>query len=411
MARAVPVIDDISLDELYADPYPSFRRLHAEAPVAWVSAANINLVTRFDDIMVIERDTDTFASSNPVSLMNQVMGHTLMRKDGEDHRLERKAIEPSFRPGTVKRHWVPRFRKISEQLIESFQSEGKIDLFNSFAAPMASLSLMDMIGFRDVKWQDLAWWSQALMDGVGNYGGVEEVKLRAKEAAEGIAAAIDDVVPYLEKNPNPCIISSMLHAEDKQSIEQIRANINVIVGGGLNEPRDSILTATYALLTHPEQRAKVMEDASLWASVFEESVRWISPLAMYPRRVTRDVVLGEMQLREGDQLAICVGAANRDEAHFESPEKFDIFRPKGSHLGFGAGPHFCAGTWVARQMVGEIAVPMLFEKLKDLRLDETQEVRIGGWVFRGPLNMPVCWTAGDDRKTATPQKEGAAIYA
>lgn len=65
---------------------------------------------------------------------------------------------------------------------------------------------------------------------------------------------------------------------------------------------------------------------------------------------------------------------------------------KQSHLGFGAGPHFCAGTWVARQMVGAIAVPQLFARLKDLRLDEDKQAKFGGWVFRGPLNLPVQWT-------------------
>ncbi|WP_282609782.1 cytochrome P450 [Pelagibius sp. Alg239-R121] len=392
MANPVPVIDDISLESLYADPYPSFQRLQRDAPVAFVRAAGINLVTRFDDIVQIERDFETFASSNPVSLMNRVMGHSLMRKDGEDHRLERKAIEPSFRPGVVRNHWAPRFRVIADDLIDQFDDHGATDLFGSFAAPMASLSLMEMLGLRDVSWQELAIWSQSLMDAVGNYGQDPEVIRRGQVASDGIDAAIEVVLPKLEASPDPSIISSMLQAEDKHSIAQIRANVKVIIGGGLNEPRDTILTTAYGLLSNPDQRACVMEDANLWSAAFEEAVRWISPIGMYPRRVTRDVVLGGMQLREGDQLGICVGAANRDESHFDRPDLFDILRPKQSHLGFGAGPHYCAGTWVARQMVGAIALPALFGRLKDLRLDEAAEVKLGGWVFRGPLSLPVRWS-------------------
>ena len=392
MAIPVPVVDDISLETLYRDPYPSFRQLRRAAPIAWVSAARLNLVTRFDDIVEIERNFETYASSNPVSLMNQVMGHSLMRKDGEDHRIERKAIEPSFRPGVVRKHWAPRFSAIADELIGSFERDGATDLFGSFAAPMASLSLMEMLGLRDVAWQELATWSQSLMDAVGNYGQDPDIIRKGREASDGIDAAIEAVLPYLEANPDPSIISSMLQAEDKHSIEQIRANVKVIVGGGLNEPRDTILTTVYGLLSNPDQRARVAEDPALWGVAFEEAVRWISPIGMYPRRVTRDIVLGGTQLREGDQLGICVGAANRDESHFDHPDTFDIFRPKQSHLGFGAGPHFCAGTWVARQMVGAVALPELFRRLKDLRLDDKAEVKIGGWVFRGPLSLPVRWT-------------------
>ena len=391
MATPVPVMDDITIGTLTADPYPSFRRIRQAASAVWVSDARINLVTRFDDIMTVERDHARFASTNPGSLMNKVMGHSLMRKDDEDHRVERKAIEPSFRPGVVKNHWSPLFEDISTRLIDAFAADGETDLFGSFAAPMASLSLARILGLKDVAWQDLARWSQALMDGVGNYGADPEITARAKEASDGIDAAIDATLDGLRNNPDPSVLSSMLQAEHPHTIEQIRANVKVIVGGGLNEPRDSILTTVYGLLLNPDQRSRVEADRSLYRIAFEEAVRWVSPIGMYPRRVTQDTVLGDTELKEGDQLGICVGAANRDQSHFADPDSYDIFRERGQHLGFGAGPHFCAGTWVARQMVGEIAVPMLFERLKKLRLDEERPAQLSGWVFRGPVSLPVRW--------------------
>ncbi|WP_419907017.1 cytochrome P450 [Hoeflea sp.] len=391
MAAPVPVMDDISIATLTADPYPSFRRMREAASVVWVSDARINLVTRFEDIMTVERDHGRFASTNPGSLMNKVMGHSLMRKDDEAHQVERKAIEPSFRPGVVKNHWTPVFDRIADQLIDSFADDGEADLFDRFAAPMASLCLCEMIGFKDVAWQDLAAWSQALMDGVSNYGTDPQTAHRAAAASDAIDAAIDAVLDDYRDKPEATILSSMLHAESPHSLEQIRANIKVIIGGGLNEPRDSILTTVYGLLLNPEQRARVEADPTLYRTAFEEAVRWVSPIGMYPRRVTCDTVLGDTQLKEGDQLGICVGAANRDETRFSDPDAYDIFRERSSHLGFGAGPHFCAGTWVARQMVGEIAVPKLFSRLSKLRLDDNRPAIMKGWVFRGPVSLPVRW--------------------
>jgi cytochrome P450 len=117
----------------------------------------------------------------------------------------------------------------------------------------------------------------------------------------------------------------------------------------------------------------------------------VSPIGMYPRRVTQDTVLGDTLLKAGDQIGICVGAANRDAAHFDHAERFDLNRPRTQHLAFGAGHHFCAGTWVARHMVGEIAVPMLFDRLKILRLQTDNPPVEKGWVFRGPVSLPVAW--------------------
>ncbi|AFL51224.1 cytochrome P450 [Sinorhizobium fredii] len=391
MALAVPVVSDIAFSDLLADPYPIYKRLRDMASAVYVDTARLALVTRFDDIMTIERDSETFASSNPGSLVNKVMGHTMMRKDGEAHAIERRAIEVSFRPGTIKNHWAAQFEAISDRLVSEIESRGEADLFDALAAPMASLALIELLGLKDLSWQTLAHWSQALMDGAGNYSGDPAISARATGAAAGVDAAIDAVLPWHRQNPNPAVLSSMVNADHPMNLEQIRANIKVIIGGGLNEPRDSILSLTLGLLSNPVQLATVMANPDLWPLALDEAVRWISPIGMYPRRVTRDVELSGVELRAGDQLGLCVGAANRDDRRFENPDNFDLFRPKQPHLAFGAGPHFCAGAWVARQMVGRIVVPMLFSRLKNLRLQPDAPARIHGWVFRGPVFLPVAW--------------------
>ena len=392
MTKPVPVLDDTAFETLMVDPYPSFERIRETASAVWVDSARINLVTRFDDIMHIEQNHADFASTNPGSLMNKIMGHSLMRKDNEDHLRERRALDATFKPGTVKDYWAPRLAAISDRLIAGFEKDGEAELFSAFAAPLASSALIEILGFKDdVAWSDMCEWSQAIMDAVGNYSGDPEIEAKGLAATEAIANEIDRALPSHRENENPSVLSSVAHAASPHTIEQIRANVNVIVGGGLNEPRDSVLTTIYALLSNPDQLAQVREEPDLYSKAFEEAIRWVSPLAMYPRRVTRDVVLGDTKLKEGDQLGLCVGAANRDPSRFSDPDVFDINRPRQKHLGFGAGPHFCAGSWMARQMVGEIAVPMIFDRLKNLRLHSEKPVTERGWVFRGPISLPVQW--------------------
>lgn len=393
MTQPPPRLDDLTVEALTRDPYPQFDRIRALGSAVWVEAARLHLVTRFDDIHEVERHPEIFASTNPGSLMNRVMGHSLMRKDFDDHKRERKAIEPAFRPRTIKAHLAPAFSALVEDLIDGFANQGSADLFGAFAEPLASRALIEMLGFQTVAWQDLAAWSQALMDGVGNYQGDPEIAARAHQASAAIDAAIEAVVDAYRAQPNQSVISAMINAPDPHTAEQLRANVKVIVGGGLNEPRDAVLTLLWALLANPEQLRAVRQDPSLMRAAFEESLRWVSPIGMYPRRVTQDTVLGDIRLPAGAQLGICVGAANRDPRKFDQPERFDLFRKPNHHLAFGAGPHFCAGTWVARALVGEIAVPRLLERLPNLRLDPSQPVVERGWVFRGPVNLPVLWDA------------------
>lgn len=391
MTNAVPAVADVSYQDLLDDPYPIFRRLRQTASAVFVEAANLTLVTRFDDIMAIERDPATYSADNPTSLVNKVMGPTFMRKDGTEHTIGRKAIEPSFRPGTIKEHWTPKFSGICESLIDALIETDKAELFTALAAPMASLCLMEMIGFPTMPWQTLAEWSQSLIDGAGNYSGDTEIEHRAMQAGAEIDAAIEAVLDHHRRHLNPSILSSMVHADPPMPIEDIRANIKVIIGGGLNEPRDAILTLVLGLLENPAQKESVFAKPELWPAALEEAVRWISPIGMYPRRVTRNVDLCGVPLPEGLQIGLCVGAANRDGKRFPDPDRFDVSRPRQSHLAFGAGPHFCAGTWVSRLTVGKIAVPMLFERLRNLRLRDDAPPVLRGWVFRGPVSLPVRW--------------------
>lgn len=385
----IPAIGDVTMSDIIANPYPIYARAQEMGPVVRVEATNLMLVTRFDDIMEVERDPVTYSSENPHSLVVKVCGPNLMRKDGEQHQVERKAVEPSLRPGTAKRCWAPQLEGIVDDIIATFEQDGEADLFDAFASPMAARALVAVLGLGDVEWQTVARWSQAMMDGNGNYGGDPEISRRAKQATDEIEQAIDAMIPYHRENPNESALSSLLQAD--QSKEQIYGNVKVFIGGGHNEPRDAILTLVLGLLQNPDQLAKVKEDPKLWEKAFEEAVRWIAPIGMYPRLVTQDVELSGVQLKKGDQIGLCIAAANHDRTHFDAPERFDIFRPKQAHLAFGAGAHFCAGTWVARILVSKLAVPRLFERLPNLRLKDPESVKISGWVFRGPTSLPVVW--------------------
>ncbi|WP_326761629.1 cytochrome P450 [Streptomyces phaeochromogenes] len=381
----------IQLRDLWEDPYPIYRRLRRHQPVAWVPAANRYLVTRHKDVVHLERHPEIFSAAEQESLMIRVMGLTMLRKDGPAHLRERKAAEPALRPRIVKQHWMPAFQRIADELIDGFQERGEADLFSEFAGPMAARCLALVLGLPEVDPADLQTWSQALMDGTGNYADDPVVWQRSETAAHAIDEAVDTAIGRLRAHPDASVISAMLHAADPLTPEEIRGNLKMFIGGGLNEPRDLAGVATYALLSHPGQRALAEADPARFRDVFEEAARWVAPIGMYPRQTTTEVELGGTLLPAGARLGVVLGSANRDEDVFADPDAFDIDRGERSHVAFGGGPHFCLGSWAARAQVGQVSLPTLFRRLKGLRLSDTEPVRLGGWVFRGTLNLPVRW--------------------
>ena len=127
--------------------------------------------------------------------------------------------------------------------------------------------------------------------------------------------------------------------------------------------------------------------------MFEEYARWIAPIGMSPRRVAKPWSYGGVDFEPEDRVFFMFGSANRDEACFENPDRFDVTRDTQKSIAFGAGPHYCAGAFASRAMVADVALPGIFARLKGLRLDRREPVRIGGWAFRGLLNLPVTWDA------------------
>lgn len=385
----IPAISDASFADLLADPYPIYERARALGPVVRVEAAGLPLVTGYDDIIAIERDPGTFSSVIPESNVVRMFGTNLMRKDGEDHKAERQAINPSVQPGTAKRCWGPRIEAIVDDVLGEVEGLGRADLFETVASPISGRALAEVVGFRDTDWRTIARWSQNMMDGSANYSGDPAVTERALETGREIEAAVDRSLAALAKDPDDSMLSSMQTAGLTPS--QIYGNAKVAVGGGFNEPRDALLSLALGLLTNPDQLRAVFADGDLWPTAFEEAVRWISPIGMYPRKLTRDAEVGGVRLPAGALIGLSVAAANREPGRYDAPERFDIYRKNMRHLAFGSGPHFCAGTWVARLMIGRIAAPRLFGRLRNLRLPDLGAVTLRGWVFRGPTSFPAEW--------------------
>ncbi|MFV0433478.1 MAG: cytochrome P450 [Leucobacter sp.] len=389
-----PVADWVTISELYRDPFPIYERLRAEGGVHWVPQVGRYLVTSYQAVHETELDQQIFSANEKDSLQIRAMGHSMLRRDDPEHYVERRAWQPVLRPGAVKRIWKSVFQRNAERYLDEFVARGPgADLVWDFAAPYAAESLREIIGLHNSTQQDLQRWSQTMIDATGNYADDPEVWAQGERSFNEVDEALDEMLQWHAKHPDDSLISHLLQIPDyKMPLDRIRANVKMTIGGGLNEPRDALGVAAWALLMHPEQRAAVAADPSLWQATFDETIRWVAPIGLYSREVTRDTELAGVRLPAGARLGICILSANRDERVWHNPAAFDIRREVKPHLAFGKGVHVCLGAWVARSEVADVALPLLFSSLEGLSLIDDDPAEIGGWVFRGMTKMPVTWS-------------------
>ena len=380
---------EIDIADFWRDPYPVLARMRREAPIAFVPQLGSTLLTRRDDIFVSEKRIDVFSSDQPAGLMTRLMGHNMMRKDGDAHMAERSIFFPAVSPRAVRAHWRAEFQAHADRILDEIAGAGRADLLAQFALPLSGECLKSLTGLTNVRFSEIDAWSQAMIEGIANYTGDPAVEARCHAATAGIDAAIDDMLPVVRKAPNHSLLSVMLHGGMPEA--NVRHNIKLAISGGQNEPRKAIAGTIWALLTHPEQFARVRAGKTEWLQVFEEFARWISPIGMSPRRVAKAASVNGVDFAPDNRVFLMFGSANRDEAHFADADKFDLTRDTAKSIAFGAGPHFCAGAAASRAMIADVALPSVFARLKGLRLDASEPVRIGGWAFRGLFNLPVEW--------------------
>ncbi len=373
----------------HADPYPALARMRATAPICFVPQLGATLITRRDDVWRQEKRVEVFSSDQPEGLMTRLMGRNMMRKDGAEHAAERRAIFPALSPRTVRDHWAESFRAAATAILDDLAPRGRADLVRDYAMPLSGAALVAITGLAGLTPQEMDAVSQAMIDGCANYASLPEVEARCHAATARIDAEIDRMTPRLRADPDASVLSVLLASG--MAMDQVRANVKLVISGGQNEPRDAIAGAAWALLAHPYERARLDRGEAGWAEVFAEYGRWMAPIGMSPRRVARADTVAGVTFAPDDRVFLMFGSANRDEAAFDRPEVFDLSRDTGPAITFGAGPHFCAGAAAARMLVAEVALPMLFDRLPGLRTDG--ETRFAGWAFRGPVSVPVAWEA------------------
>ena len=379
-------IYEVDLKKFWENPYPDLKLMRKKNPICFVPQLHSTLFTKRNSIAENEKKIEVFSSVQPDGLMTTLMGENMMRKDGESHQLERKAILPSISPKTVKNIWKKHFIRNTKKILYQMKAKEKGDLIKDFALPVSAEALKTVTGLSNMAFSEMDRVSQGMIDGIANIQGNKAIEENCHDCTKSIDEHIDEMLPIIKKSPNHSLLS--VQHEAGLSETQNRANIKLAISGGQNEPRDAIAGTIWALLKNKNQFNLILKGKSTWLNAFEEYSRWISPIGMSPRRVEKHVIIEGIEFKKNERIFFMFGSGNRDEDAFENPETFNITRKLNTSLAFGAGPHFCAGAWISRCLIGEVALPLLFEYFPKIKLDHSfGEVSFVGWAFRGPVKV------------------------
>jgi len=340
------------------DPYPHYALLRREAPLQRVPGEPWVLVSRHADVRAALRDPATFSSAPMHELISagvrlaeghEVDAQTLIGTDPPVHTRLRKIVNRGFLPSRVAA-LAPRIREIAEGLCARFAARGACELVHDFAAPLPVTVIAELLGIDPSRHEDFKRWSDALVLSLTGRATPDERKALARSLDE-LDALLDQTFEARRRAPRDDLISALLHAETNEEVmtdRELGFFVPLLLVAGNETTTHLIGNAVVALLRHPEALAAVRAEPALGPALVEETLRWDPPVQLALRRATRDAELPSGKVRQGEALALLLASANRDEAVFENPERFELYRPERPHLAFGHGTHFCVGSHLAR---------------------------------------------------------------
>jgi cytochrome P450 len=383
----------VTVGALEEDPYPIYEQLRAHEPVSWVGSVGLWLVTRWDDVQVVDNTPEVFTGETEPSTLNRTFGKNMLGSEGPYHERIRSIIEPAFRPGAVRPYIEDIIAPTASELIDRFLDKGDVDIAHEFCEPLSVRTLKRVLGLAHLEDDTLRRWFEDLATGAANFEGDPQKQAVADAASQEVNETLEPLLDRLESEPDDSILARMLHSQvdgGRLTREEIQSNLKVMIVGGMQEPGDAIGIGLWALLSHPDQAEEVTADPGLIKQAVEECLRWHSPVGTSTRQTTRPTTLAGVDLEEGALVAAVVASANRDERRWTDPDRFDIHRHEGAHLAFATGNHHCVGAWLARAET-RTAFRVLAERLPGLRLDDERPIELRGWEFRRPLSLHIQW--------------------
>ena len=344
------------------DPYPMYSRLRELDPVHQTNAGNW-VITGYAEVCAVFTDKRFEVLNMPdyfrlKTLNNNGVTHSFESIYNATHRWLFYTTRPThtYLRELIMQVWptLDFTGCVSGVLADTkrtLEATPQPDLNLHLAKRVPALIMTRLLGFPENQATNLQYWGEQLAS-IFEPMLTRPQLLEINASAQQIMALIEQTVADHKAHPRPTLIGRLVQQAQQSQItvdhlELLSLINNLFVAGG-ETTRNLIGNGCYLLAQYPEQRDQLRRDPGLLKTAVDEILRFESPVQLTARVATENVVLAGRQIRAGQELYLCQGAANRDEKQFDQADIFDISRQKNKHLAFGYGTHFCLGSQLAR---------------------------------------------------------------
>ncbi|MEA2789340.1 MAG: hypothetical protein QOG73_1746 [Acetobacteraceae bacterium] len=405
MSATVAAPFDVRDPAFLANPYPVFHRLRASAPV-FKAPFGRWFITRYDDTALLLRDR-RFGKDydSPDALMTRFgptamqepavveLTHMMLMRDPPDHTRLRGLVTKAFTARRIEA-MRERVRHLTDDLLEKVIPLGRMDLIRDLAFPLPVLVICELLGIPE---EDQARFVTGSASGGALLNPTPPTRAEMDNANRGTLEAgayFEALFDRRRHDPRDDLITQLVQAEeagDRLTTAELRANVKLLFAAGHETTVNLIGNGCLALLRHPDQWRILRDNPSLIPNAIEEILRYESPVQAVARTASEPIELSGVILEPRAIVVSLIGAANRDPAVFENPDRFDITRTDLRPLSFGGGIHFCLGAQLAR-IEAAVVFETVLRRLPDLRLVEPEHPKWrSSFTLRGLTELPVAW--------------------
>jgi cytochrome P450 len=371
--------------EFFNDPYPAYAAIREASPAFFWEDYGFWCFARFADVSALLRDRrlgramvepGPRASKPHLEPFDALERHSMLELEPPEHTRLRNLVNRAFVSRRIER-LGPQIERLAHEQIDAFVAKRSADLAAEFASPIPVAVIADLLGAPREMGLQLVDWSHRMV-AMYQFGADRAVEDRAAEAARAFADYVRGFARARRKDLGDDLVSQLLIAESdggRLSEDELIATVILLLNAGHEATVQSIGNGVKLMLEHGIDARDAFAGESATQATVEELLRLDPPLHLFARYALEEVEFAGVQLRKGEKVGLLLGAANRDPERFPEPDEFDPGRTPNPHVSFGAGIHFCVGAPLARLELA-VALPILFARLKGLRLIEPPRYRV-----------------------------------
>jgi cytochrome P450 family 142 subfamily A polypeptide 1 len=362
-------IDLLDGDFYAGDPYPTYAWMREHAPLYWDATNELWGVSRYDDVLEIEKRKDVFINSDQKKggyRPNIPADPAMIGLDDPLHHKRRGLVSRRFTPRAVADR-EEHVRATVNRLFDVVEAKGgEAEIVDELAAPLPAMTIAWLLGFGEDAWPQLKAWSERT---IALGGGPRYMNDDGMMAAMEFAQATSELHSARVGCPADDVMSIWTQTDvegQPLGVDTVISDCLLLLDGGAETTRTVIARTLLNLIGRPDQWELLRNGADLGVAT-EEFIRYVTPIHNMCRVARIDTEVAGHEVGAGQQVVLMYSSANRDLAHFADPERFDVSRQPNDHLAFGFGTHFCLGAALARMEI-RLFFEELVRRVRSLRL-------------------------------------------